>query len=56
MSGAGGGTDITARMMMVHAPGVFGTELVVANRVGGSGAAALAYARAARATATRSCW
>ena len=43
-SGAGGGTDITARMMMVHAPGNFGTELVVANRVGGSGAAALAYA------------
>src|SRR5687767_15073414 len=43
-SGAGGGTDITARMMMVHAPGVLGTELVVANRVGGSGAAALAYA------------
>lgn len=43
-SGAGGGTDITARMMMVHAPGVFGTELVVSNRVGGSGAAALAYA------------
>ena len=43
-SGAGGGTDITARMMMVHAPGVFGTELVVANRVVGSGAAALAYA------------
>ena len=44
-SGAGGGTDITARMMMVHAPGVFGTELVVANRVGGSGAAALGYAQ-----------
>jgi putative tricarboxylic transport membrane protein len=43
-SGAGGGTDITARMMMVHAPGVLGTELVVANRVGGGGAAALAYA------------
>ena len=43
-SGAGGGTDITARMMRVHAPGAFGTELVVANRVGGSGAAALAYA------------
>jgi putative tricarboxylic transport membrane protein len=43
-SGAGGGTDITARMMMVHAPTNFGTELVVANRVGGSGAAALAYA------------
>ena len=44
-SGAGGGTDITARMMMVHAPGVLGTELVVANRVGGAGAAALAYAQ-----------
>lgn len=43
-AGAGGGTDITARMMMVHAPGVFGTELVVSNRVGGSGAASLAYA------------
>jgi putative tricarboxylic transport membrane protein len=42
-SGAGGGTDITARMMMVHAPAVFGTELTVANRVGGAGAAALAY-------------
>jgi putative tricarboxylic transport membrane protein len=43
-AGVGGGTDITARMMMVHAPGEFGTELVVVNRVGGSGAASLAYA------------
>jgi tripartite-type tricarboxylate transporter receptor subunit TctC len=43
-AGVGGGTDITARMMMVHAPGVFNTEFVVANRVGGSGAAAFAYA------------
>jgi putative tricarboxylic transport membrane protein len=43
-SGVGGGTDITARMMMVHAPGVFKTEFVVANRTGGSGAAALQYA------------
>jgi tripartite-type tricarboxylate transporter receptor subunit TctC len=42
-AGVGGGTDITARMMMVHAPGVFKTEFVVANRVGGSGAAALQY-------------
>jgi putative tricarboxylic transport membrane protein len=42
-SGVGGGTDITARMMMVHAPGVLKTEFVVANRVGGSGAAALQY-------------
>ena len=43
-AGVGGGTDITARMMMVHAPGVLGTEFVVVNKTGGSGAAALAYA------------
>ncbi|HXF53314.1 MAG TPA: tripartite tricarboxylate transporter substrate binding protein [Hyphomicrobiaceae bacterium] len=43
-AGVGGGTDITARMMMVHAPGVFNTEFVVVNRTGGSGAAALQYA------------
>jgi len=43
-AGVGGGTDITARMMMVHAPKAFGTEFAVVNRVGGSGAAALAYA------------
>jgi hypothetical protein len=35
--------DITARMMMVHAPGVFKNEFVVVNRVGGSGAAAMQY-------------
>lgn len=43
-SGVGGGTDITARMMMVHAPAELKTELVVVNRTGGSGAAALQYA------------
>lgn len=43
-AGVGGGTDITARMMMVHAPSVFKTEFAVVNKVGGSGAAALAYA------------
>lgn len=43
-AGVGGGTDITARMMMVHAPGAFKTEFAVVNRVGGSGAAALSYA------------
>jgi tripartite-type tricarboxylate transporter receptor subunit TctC len=43
-AGVGGGTDITARMMMVQAPAEFGQELAVVNRVGGSGAAALAYA------------
>lgn len=43
-AGVGGGTDITARMMMVHAPGAFKTEFAVVNKVGGSGGAALAYA------------
>jgi tripartite-type tricarboxylate transporter receptor subunit TctC len=43
-SGVGGGTDITARMMMVQAPGELKTELVVQNKTGGSGAAALSYA------------
>jgi len=43
-AGVGGGTDITARMMMVHAPAELKTELAVVNRTGGSGAAALAYA------------
>jgi tripartite-type tricarboxylate transporter receptor subunit TctC len=42
-AGVGGGTDITARMMMVQAPGEFKSELAVVNKVGGSGAAALAY-------------
>ena len=43
-AGVGGGTDITARMMMVQAPAAFGTELAVVNKTGGSGAAALGYA------------
>jgi tripartite-type tricarboxylate transporter receptor subunit TctC len=42
-AGVGGGTDITARMMMVSAPGVFRQELVVVNRTAGSGAQALQY-------------
>ncbi|WP_372621788.1 Bug family tripartite tricarboxylate transporter substrate binding protein [Falsiroseomonas sp.] len=42
-AGVGGGTDITARMMMVNAPGVFKQELVVVNRTAGSGAQALQY-------------
>lgn len=42
-AGVGGGTDITARMMMVQAPAAFGQELVVVNKTGGSGAAALGY-------------
>jgi len=43
-AGVGGGTDITARMVMVQAPAEFGQELVVVNKTGGSGAAALGYA------------
>lgn len=42
-AGVGGGTDITARMMMVSAPGVFRQELTVVNRTAGSGAQALQY-------------
>jgi tripartite-type tricarboxylate transporter receptor subunit TctC len=43
-AGVGGGTDITARMMMVQAPAEFGVEFVVVNRTAGSGAAAMQYA------------
>ena len=42
-AGVGGGTDITARMMMVGAPGEFRQELTVVNRTAGSGAQALQY-------------
>ncbi|MBR0650163.1 tripartite tricarboxylate transporter substrate binding protein [Roseomonas terrae] len=42
-AGVGGGTDITARMMMVQAPAVFGQEFTVVNRTAGSGAQALQY-------------
>ncbi len=43
-AGVGGGTDITARMMMVQAPAEFGVEFMVVNRTAGSGAQALQYA------------
>jgi putative tricarboxylic transport membrane protein len=43
-AGVGGGTDITGRMMMVQAPAELGQELVIVNKTGGSGAAALGYA------------
>jgi len=42
-AGVGGGTDITARMMMVQAPGEFKVEFMVVNRTAGSGAQALQY-------------
>ncbi|MFC4166105.1 Bug family tripartite tricarboxylate transporter substrate binding protein [Teichococcus aestuarii] len=43
-AGVGGGTDITARMMMMQAPAELGGEMTVVNKTGGSGAAAIAYA------------
>lgn len=43
-AGAGGGTDITTRMMMVAAPKAMGQELVVVSKVGGSGTSSLQYA------------
>lgn len=43
-AGPGGGTDITTRMMMVMGRTELGQELVVLNKTGGSGVAALQYA------------
>ncbi|WP_176559682.1 tripartite tricarboxylate transporter substrate binding protein [Teichococcus rhizosphaerae] len=43
-AGVGGGTDITARMMMMQAPAELGGDMTVVNKTGGSGAAAIAYA------------
>jgi tripartite-type tricarboxylate transporter receptor subunit TctC len=42
-AGPGGGTDITTRMMMLRGRRVFDQDMVVVNRRGGSGAAALMY-------------
>ena len=42
-AGVGGGTDLTARMMMVGAAAEFGVEFTVVNRTAGSGAQALQY-------------
>ncbi|MEM6972677.1 MAG: tripartite tricarboxylate transporter substrate binding protein [Pseudomonadota bacterium] len=42
-AGPGGGTDITTRMMMLRGRRVFGQDMVVVNKRGGSGAAALGY-------------
>ncbi|MEQ8397930.1 tripartite tricarboxylate transporter substrate binding protein [Thalassobaculum sp.] len=42
-AGPGGGTDITTRMMMLRARKEFGQDLVVVNKRGGSGSAALMY-------------
>ncbi|WP_420405449.1 Bug family tripartite tricarboxylate transporter substrate binding protein [Nisaea sp.] len=42
-AGPGGGTDITTRMMMLRARRVFKQDMVVVNKRGGSGSAALMY-------------
>lgn len=42
-AGPGGGTDITTRMMMLRGRREFGQDLVVVNKRGGSGSAALMY-------------
>jgi putative tricarboxylic transport membrane protein len=42
-AGPGGGTDITTRMMMLRGRREFGQDMVVVNKTGGSGAAALQY-------------
>ncbi|MEQ8815426.1 MAG: tripartite tricarboxylate transporter substrate binding protein [Thalassobaculum sp.] len=42
-AGPGGGTDITTRMMMLRARKEFDQDLVVVNKRGGSGSAALMY-------------
>ena len=42
-AGPGGGTDITTRMMMLRGRRVLGQDMVVVNKRGGSGSAALMY-------------
>lgn len=42
-AGNGGGTDVTARMMMLRARRELGQDMVVVNKKGGGGAAALEY-------------
>ena len=42
-AGNGGGTDVTARMMMIRARRVLDSDMVVVNRRGGGGATAMDY-------------
>ncbi len=42
-AGAGGGTDVNSRMMMLRARRVLGADMVVVNKRGGNGAAAMNY-------------
>ena len=42
-AGNGGGTDVTTRMMMIHARRELGTDMVMVNKRGGGGATAMDY-------------
>ena len=42
-AGAGGGTDVTTRMMMIRARRELKQDMVVVNKRGGNGAAAMKY-------------
>tara|TARA_R110002096_G_scaffold138249_10_gene291826 strand:- start:1115 stop:2080 length:966 start_codon:yes stop_codon:yes gene_type:complete len=42
-AGAGGGTDVNSRMMMLRARRELGTDMVVVNKRGGNGALAMSY-------------
>jgi tripartite-type tricarboxylate transporter receptor subunit TctC len=42
-AGAGGGTDVTARMMMLRARRELGVDMVIVNKKGGGGAVAMDY-------------
>ena len=44
-AGAGGGTDVNSRMMMLRARRVLKTDMVVVNKRGGNGAAAMNYVK-----------
>jgi tripartite-type tricarboxylate transporter receptor subunit TctC len=45
-AGAGGGTDVTTRMMMLRGRRVFKNDMAVVNKKGGGGAVAMNYAKA----------
>jgi tripartite-type tricarboxylate transporter receptor subunit TctC len=42
-AGAGGGTDVTSRMMMIRSRRTLGTDMVVVNKRGGNGALSMNY-------------
>ncbi len=54
-AGAGGGTDITTRMMMLRGRRVLKQDMVVVNKRGGSGSAALMYVNSQPSRCRRAC-